>query len=530
MSQRGGVLFALLAALGAGGVAAADPRERPADLEARLRALLLPAPLQPSPPADGALSLRGDGRIDFSARDLPVAEALGQLRRLFQRNVVVAPGVEARFTGDLYGVTLAEALHAICRTTGLVWHEEGACMIVGPAEPETRLFRLSYLRAAEVATLLRPLLGPAGDLTATAPAQSGIEASESETGGDAYAAAEVLVARDLAARLDRIAEALRLLDVRPEQVSIEATILTADAKRDRALGLDLTVLLGTDFRSSGGTGGEIGSIPLDHIDDGVASAGTALLDSFPSGGLTVGILKNGVGAFLRALDARTDVSVLANPRVVVLNKQRGQVVVGRRDGYLTTTTTQTSSTQTVEFIETGTRLLFRPFVGEGGWIRLEVHPEDSDGGVNEDGLPFKETAEVTTNILVRSGETVVLGGLFRERTEKTLRKVPLLSEIPLAGKLFQSARDESKREEMIIVLTPRLIEERGRGAGEGEAQRKLAAAYAGAAAALLAEGRAEEAARLLALAREIDPHGPRLDGDFGTEIEARVRARAEAPR
>jgi len=523
MKLRGGVLFALLAAVGP---ARGGPSERPADLEARLRALLLPAPLPESPKPDASLSLRGDGRIDFSARDLPVAEALGQLRRLFQRNVVVAPGLDARFSGDLYGVTLAEALDAICGTCGLVWRDGGTLLFVGPAEPETRLFRLAYLRAAEVATLLRPLLGPKGELTATAAAQSGIEASESDTGGDAYAAAEVLVARDLPARLASIAEALRFLDVRPRQVAIEATILSADATRDRAVGLDLTVLTGTDFRSLGGVSGDVGDIPLDQLDKGITSTGTALLESFPSGGLTVGVLKNGVGAFLRAIDERVDVSVLANPRVVVLNKQRGQVVVGRRDGYLTTTTTQTSSTQSVEFIETGTRLLFRPFVGDDGWIRLEVHPEDSDGGVTEEGLPFKETAEVTTNILVRSGETIVIGGLFRERTETTLRKVPLLAEIPLAGKLFQSKRDVTKREELIIVLTPRLVDGRGRGRGEGEAAKRLAAAYVAAGRARLAEGRAGEAAALLALAREIDPSTPRLDGDFGEEIDGRVRALA----
>jgi hypothetical protein len=154
--------------------------------------------------------------------------------------------------------------------------------------------------------------------------------------------------------------------------------------------------------------------------------------------------------------------VLANPKIITLNKQRGEVLLGRRDGFLTTTVTQTSTTQQVEFLETGTRLIYRPFITNTGLVRLEIHPEDSDGGLNADGLPFKETAEVTTNVMVPDGETVVIGGLFRERDKVTKKRVPVLGSLPLIGGLFRSEDTESVREEIVILLTPHILGPDGR--------------------------------------------------------------------
>lgn len=478
------------------------------------------APGQEEAAGRGAFTVGDGGRLNFQARDLEVSEALAQLRQLLHKNIVVSPQVTQRFTGDLYGVTLEEALDAICRSTGLVYKVEDAYIYVGPAEVETRLFRLSYVRAEDLLPLVQTLLTPRGNAVATRRASSGIAPNESDAGGDAYAAPDALLVTDLPGSLARVAKAVRAMDVRPVQVRIEATILSADLDNDRAVGVDLNVLTGIDFRdvsavSPGGGDLKPGDIPPALLDREISSAGTALLDAFPQGGLTVGLIKNSVALFIRALQERTNVRVLANPSVMVLNKQRGQVVVGRRDGYLTTTVTETASTQSVEFLETGTRLLFRPFVGHDGYIRLEIHPEDSDGGITANGLPFKETAEVTTNILARDGETVVIGGLFRERTVRTRKRVPGVDKVPLLGPALRSSQEEVRREELIILLTPHVVhpDEESGGPGSGdvlerpitEGGERLARAYVSAALALLAEGNAAGAERLLRAARAIRP-------------------------
>jgi type IV pilus assembly protein PilQ len=178
------------------------------------------------------------------------------------------------------------------------------------------------------------------------------------------------------------------------------------------------------------------------------------------GGLNIGVVKNNVGVFVQALEGITDTVVLANPKVLALNKQKGEVIVGRKDGYMTSTTTESSTVQTVEFLETGTRLVFRPFIGDDGYIRMEIHPEDSSGGLaGEANLPFKITTEVTSNVMVKDGNTIVIGGLFREDSNTSRGQVPFLGNLPLAGALFRKQSDHTLREEVIILLTPHIVKD-----------------------------------------------------------------------
>ena len=154
---------------------------------------------------------------------------------------------------------------------------------------------------------------------------------------------------------------------------------------------------------------------------------------------------------------------LGNPKVLTLNRQPAKVIVGKRDGYITTEVSQTTATQTVEFLETGTQLSFRPFVMQDGFIRMELNPKDSDGGVTVSGnftLPSETTAEVTTNVLVKDGRTIVIGGLFRERTELNRSQVPGAGNLPLLGNLFRSTSDNNVKEEVIFLITPHIIKEK----------------------------------------------------------------------
>ncbi|MCE9638481.1 MAG: hypothetical protein K8T90_22500, partial [Planctomycetes bacterium] len=404
----------------------------------------------------------GTSLLEFHARGLDVAEAFAQLRRLMKKNIVVAPEVKAHFTGDLYDVTLPQAVDAICRSAGLMVREENGFLFVEPAAIRSRLFRLTYARAKDVVPLVQQLLSARGKISATAAAEKGIKANQDQAGGDDYAGTETLVVSDVPQNLDAIESAIRGLDARPLEILMEATIVAANVNDTTSMGVEFQQLEGIDFRGVGATSNAgrniaLGQLPAEQFDHPTANLATDMLSGIAKGGLSLGILKNDVAVFVRALQQVTDVHVMANPKVMVLNKQRGEVIVGRRDGYLTTTTTQTSTDQKVEFLETGTRLLFRPFIGEDGMVRLEIHPEDSNGGVTTAGLPFKETVEVTTNVLVPDGQTIVIGGLFRDRSVSTTNKVPVLGDIPLLGLAFRSTTDTVQRQEILILLTPRIV-------------------------------------------------------------------------
>ena len=115
--------------------------------------------------------------------------------------------------------------------------------------------------------------------------------------------------------------------------------------------------------------------------------------------------------------------------------------------------------QTVEFLETGTQIRLKPSINEDGTVRLAVHPKDSNGGLTASDLPFEETTEAEAQILVDDGHTILIGGLFRERTVHSKGQVPVIGDIPLLGLLVQRGSDTTVREEVIILLTVQVLKE-----------------------------------------------------------------------
>src|SRR5205085_320671 len=200
------------------------------------------------------------------------------------------------------------------------------------------------------------------------------------------------------------------------------------------------------------------STAVPHGGGGSAGTGNSFSSSVP-GGFKIGFVSDNVSVFLSALEGVTDTTVLANPKVLAVNKQKGEVIVGRKDGYITTTVTQSASVQTVEFLDTGTKLIFRPYIADDGYIRMELHPEDSSGGLTGANLPFKITTEMTSNIMVKDGHTIVIGGLFRESSDVAKSQTPFLGNLPIAGALFRNQRDRTSREEIIILPTPHVIKD-----------------------------------------------------------------------
>ncbi len=428
----------------------------------------------PVPSPDPNLTRDAEGKLQLHARDLEIISLLTQLRMKEKRNIILSNKVGGKISIDLYGVTFDEALNAILRAGNLTARKEGSFIyVLTPEEaarsfdPERKLttcvFHLYYAGATEVVKLLKPLASPDGSLATTSASEKGIQANSEQAGGNDFAAADTIVVVDYPENIAHMKAVVAKVDTRPREVLIEATILSATLTDDNSLGVDFTSLCGVDFEqmsaiSPGGNSISLGDVPTQQLNDSTLSNNTNFINTLPKDGLNIGFIRNNIGVFIHALEQVTDTTVLANPKVLVLNKQRGQVMVGRRDGYKTTISTETTTIQNVEFLETGTRLIFRPFIGNDGYIRLEVHPEDSSGGITEAGLPYKETAEVTTNIMVKDGMTIVIGGLFRDKTSIKRGQIPILGNIPGLGAAFRRTRDESTKQEVIILLTPHVVD------------------------------------------------------------------------
>ncbi len=415
------------------------------------------------------VTITDTGLVDVHVRDTEIGAILEMLSYQARTNIVASTSVQGKISANLYGVTLTEALDAILTPNQYGYRQLGKTFFVGtPQEitaqmppPLTRLFKLRYITKIEAATAVKALLGPAGSLTVSGSA-GGSGAVKSiveitEVGSD------YLIVTDTPERLTAIEQLLQQIDVRPKQVLIEATILRATLTENNQFGIDFTLLGGVDFldvssTSIGSQNLTLGPTPPIDFEHTTFNVGTDLTASLrPGGGFSFGIIRNNVAAFVRALEEVTDVVVVANPKIVALNKQEASVQVGRRDGYLTTTVTETAAIQSVEFLETGTQIRFIPCINDDDTVRLEVHPKDSNGGLTAANLPFEETTEAHASILVDDGHTILIAGLFRERTISSKSQVPVLGNIPGLGLLFQSATEGTVREEVIILLTVHVL-------------------------------------------------------------------------
>ncbi|MCH7871687.1 MAG: hypothetical protein IID33_08290 [Planctomycetes bacterium] len=430
---------------------------------------------QEKPQSDpDAVKVGADGRVELHVFEMPIGAVLRMLSMQTRRNIVATPAVQGAVTADLYRVTFEEALQAVLTAIDCGYRERGgfiyihtldelAAMSSAPARAtKHRVFPLNYITAADAGLAIGPLLSEQGSVTASTAALTGIASNPLKAGGNTLAGSDYIIVYDEPDRFAAIADVLRQIDVKPRQVLVEATILRVRLSEQNALGVDFTLLGGIDFRAVGATAAgvrdlNLGTLPSTRFDDFASTLGTNFNQNVPAGGMTVGIITNQAAVFIRALEEIADTSVIANPKILALNKQVGNVIVGRRDGYLTTTVTETQAIQEVQFLETGTQLTFRPFIGSDGFVRMELHPEDSVGGLTAANLPFEQTTEVTTNVIVRDGHTILIGGLFREVDRAARSQIPFLGDLPLIGNLFRSRNDELEREEVIILLTVHII-------------------------------------------------------------------------
>ncbi len=394
--------------------------------------------------------------IHFQNEDLrKVVEAISEQSGL---NTIVSDSVQGTVTANFTNVDALEALDAILKSTGFLARQEGSFLYVGTAEDflemektldqiGTRVYRPSYATATELQTLITPLLSDkVGFVSISSASEVGIAADESNAGGDSYAGEEVLLVRDYAAVLTEIDQIIADVDVKPLQVAIEATILSVKLDDETSMGVSFEFLKNySDVRL------------------GIGSPLNALPTKLESGGLEFAFLDSNMSEFIKALESVQDTNVIATPRVLVLNKHRAEVQIGKSDGYINSTVTETSTSQSVAFLDTGTILRLRPFISPDGMIRMEIHPELSTGEVEvsaEFTIPKKEVTQVTTNVMVRDGCTVIIGGLIREQLTNGKTQVPLLGSLPVVGPLFRSSQIESTvREEILILLTPHIVHE-----------------------------------------------------------------------
>jgi len=448
-------------------------------------------PVSPAPVADGEGDVEATdyGTFNLNARDIELTQILEMLSEVSHRNILAGRDVTATVSVNLYDVTFDEALKAVLEVADCASIEEGSFIYVHPKDHvetvlkarrrvQSRVYELFYISAANGKEIVTPMLSEVGTVIALGDVEAGLAVSAEDAGADGWAFSARLVINDYDEQLDLIAEMIKELDIPPTQVQVETAILLATVKEQNAFGVDFSFVTSMNFTDLLPGADFLESVsPLSAVDNlyaGRTPTNNAIAGSGSNGGnpanstFSLGIIKDPFSIFLSVLDDVTDTSVLARPKVLCLNRQRARIHVGRDVGYLTTTQTETSTTQTQEFIPTGIELVFRPFIAPDGMIRMELNPSLSDASSNlVNGLngqqvtvQNKTTNNITTNVRVRDGETIVLGGFFQEKSQISRQQVPLLGDIPVVGAAFQGQDDQIDRVEIIFLLTPRIVKDK----------------------------------------------------------------------
>ena len=309
----------------------------------------------------------------------------------------------------------------------------------GPAQDGVREFRLKYLRPSdELLSTVRDLLGPGGR-------------------ADIIKSLNLIVVKDDEAGISRVEGLLQRIDSMPAQVAIEARIVEVDTARSRELGVKWSAL-NTDV--SGGVLGSFGAVK-----EGLS---VSLPPSTDSGGaFTFGIITNKLSLDMKlsALESTEAAHVLSSPHVVVIENEPAVISSGTEIVLPATSGTVVISGQNGSDSSRGRtfsaliELAVTPRVVEGGRLALDISTrrEEFDYTQQFEGFPPKTTKSANTSLIVRDGDTVVIGGIYTKSDSDSEDRVPLLGRIPLMGWLFKHNSKSDSQSELMIFLTPNVL-------------------------------------------------------------------------
>ena len=251
---------------------------------------------------------------------------------------------------------------------------------------------------------------------------------------------------------EMLAAAIEKLDLIPLQVLIEASIIEV------TLGDTLEYGVEWFFKNNLATGKEGAGL----LDLGAAGIGTLA----PSFSYTIVDSAGQVRAALNALATESQVSILSSPSLMVLDNQTATINVGDEIPIPTRSSVSNidpnaPTVNEIEYRNTGVTLQVTPRVNAGGLVTMEIDQEVSDA-VNttssDINAPTIQQRKITSTVAVQSGETIVLGGLIRDNATNTESGLPYLRNIPVVGKLFGTTRDTTRRTELIVLITPRAVD------------------------------------------------------------------------
>jgi len=398
---------------------------------------------QPTGSLANEISVDGN-RLTINVENVDIAQLLRMISVRRRMSIVTGPNVTGRVSLSLYDVTYEQALRSIVDVGGYTAvHKDDVILVTDtlgrsalPMDTsglQVKAFSLDYADPTEISSVVEEFTSPAGT--------SVVSAAES-----------VVLVMDTADYLDRITSLIDQMDVPPQQVLIEVGMYQVTYSENLTFGVEL----GAADRRGVTDSNPQGNTLLGALTSGFAGD-FSLLD-LGAEGLFAGIIAEDAQAFVEALAGKVDIKTLANPKILALDRQQAKIMIGDRLGYKVATTSDGATVESVVFLDVGTELTVTPRIDDDGLILMTVSPRVSSGSISATSdLPSESTVEATTQMLVRDGQTVVLGGLISESTTDREIKVPLLGDIPIFGHLFKRTTKIENQSELVVLITPQIV-------------------------------------------------------------------------
>jgi type IV pilus assembly protein PilQ len=429
-------------------------------------------------------------RLTLNFQDIETRAVLQLLAETSGRNMVVSDTVQGNVTLRLRNVPWDQALDIVMTTKGLDMRQNGNVIIVAPAE-EIAARETADLEARNAISELEPMYSEflqvnyakAADLAALIGAE-GANSLLSERGSIAVDdRTNTLLVQDTADRLEDVRRMVRALDVPIKQVLIESRIVVVNDDFSRDLGVRLGV---TGYRENGTDGAAVISgtgtgtdTMVNSIVENLGSTGQITPVQLPvltdrynvnvpiaeaAGRFSLAVLERDylVDLELTALEAEGRGEIVSTPRVITANQKEARIEQGVEIPYQQSAS---SGATTVQFKKAVLSLTVTPQITPDNNIimDLRVHKDNVGDVISTGGLggtvPSIDTRAVETQVLVENGQTVVLGGIYETERRETVTKVPFLGDIPAVGALFRSKQMQNDKSELLIFVTPRILEE-----------------------------------------------------------------------
>lgn len=406
------------------------------------------------------------GKITMNYHDAEIPNVLRLLSAQNHVNIVAGNDVQGKVTVSLQNVSLREALNTILKANGYDYLVQGNVILVKkmdknlPGEMVTRVFHLKYVDANNLKQTLDPLKSKKGSVEVFETYFQKAKKKRQKPGQPQQAAAtvsqshsSVLIVTDKPEKVTQISQIIAQLDVPVPQIMIESKLVEMAPVNEDKLGIDWDKSINASL------------LWQQVLPGGKAQSYSAMVNDPRSGQWNLGHLSasefNVVLDFLRE---HTDSKLISNPRITAMDNQEATISVGTTFPIpqINRGLAGQGDIVTFNYKDVNIELRVTPHVSENRKIIMSVDPviEEVTGEVVVDvnRAPITSKRAVHTTVSVKDGETLVIGGMIKDNTTVTTNKVFLLGDIPLIGPFFRHQKKEKKQTDLMIFITPHIVE------------------------------------------------------------------------